>query len=99
MSNSKRRQPTDVGHKLRKLRHDQGKTLEVVSGLAGISASHLSRLETGDATLDRLSLIVALARTLQTHPAELIRLGLRALDHSSFAGTILRPSTDTPAAN
>ena len=87
MSNDRRQQPTAVGHRLRQLRHAQGKTLEVVAGLAGISAGYLCRLETGGATLDRLSLIVALARILQIHPAELIRLRLRALTHPPLVGT------------
>ncbi|MGH3912037.1 MAG: hypothetical protein ACRDTC_01295 [Pseudonocardiaceae bacterium] len=58
----------------------------MVAGLAGISAL-LGNLETGAATLDRLSLIVALARILQVRPAELIRLGRRALDHPTLGGT------------
>lgn len=74
MNNGKRHQPTAVGHRLRQLRHAQDKSLAVVAGLAGISTSHLGRLETGGATLDRLPLMVALARVLHIPPAELIRL-------------------------
>jgi len=90
MSNDKRNQSTSVGHRLRQLRHAQHKSLAVVAGLAGISTAHLCRLETGGATLDRLSLMVALARVLRIHPAELIRLQLRALDHPPLAGTTCR---------
>lgn len=87
MSNDKQR-ATAVGLRLRQLRHAQDKSLAVVSGLAGISTSHLCRLETGGATLDRLSLIVALAGVLKIPPTELIGLQLQALAHHPLTGTI-----------
>jgi transcriptional regulator with XRE-family HTH domain len=60
-----------LGANLRAIRHARGKPLAVVAGLAGISVSHLSRLETGDRALDRRSLIVALAKALEVAPSEI----------------------------
>ncbi|WP_007023907.1 helix-turn-helix domain-containing protein [Saccharomonospora iraqiensis] len=60
-----------LGQTLRRLRHARGKSLAVVAGLAGISPSYLSRLESGDRALDRRSLIVALADALDVAPSEL----------------------------
>ena len=79
MTGDQRYQHNHVGHRLRQLRHAQGKTLEVVAGLAGISPSHLCRLETGVSTLDRLSVIVALAQVLHIASSELISLQLASL--------------------
>ena len=56
---------------LRAIRKARGKSLEVVAGLAGISPSYLSRLETGDRALDRRSLILDLAATLEVAPADI----------------------------
>jgi len=50
---------SEIGRKLRQLRHARGKSLSVVAGLAGISKSYLSRLESGERALDRRSLILA----------------------------------------
>lgn len=60
-----------IGNKLRELRKAQGKSLAVISGLAGISPSYLSRLESGDRALDRRSLVVALANALEVAPSEI----------------------------
>jgi transcriptional regulator with XRE-family HTH domain len=60
-----------IGHNLRQIRHARGKSLAVVAGLAGISPSYLSRLESGERALDRRSLIVALAGALEVAPSEL----------------------------
>jgi transcriptional regulator with XRE-family HTH domain len=62
---------TEVGRRLRQLRHSRGKSLAVVSGLAGISTSYLSLLERGERALDRRSLIVKLANALQVAPSEI----------------------------
>ena len=61
----------EIGRKLRQVRHARGKSLSVVAGLAGISTSYLSRLESGERSLDRRSLIVSLADALEVAPAEL----------------------------
>jgi transcriptional regulator with XRE-family HTH domain len=46
-------------------------SLEVLGGLAGISAAYLSMAETGKRRLDRYSLIVALAAALGVPPGDL----------------------------
>jgi transcriptional regulator with XRE-family HTH domain len=56
---------------LRTIRRARGKSLAVVAGLAGISPSYLSRLESGQRALERRSLIVALAAALDVAPSEL----------------------------
>ncbi|MGH3569506.1 MAG: helix-turn-helix domain-containing protein, partial [Pseudonocardia sp.] len=67
-----------IGQRLRRIRTVRGKSLAVIAGLAGISESHLSRLETGDRALDRLSLVVTLADALQIAPSELTSLPIPA---------------------
>ncbi|MDQ2706592.1 MAG: helix-turn-helix domain-containing protein [Actinomycetota bacterium] len=61
-----------IGRQLRSIRHARQKSLRVVAGLAGISAGHLSRLENGERSLDRMSLISGLANALQVAPSDLI---------------------------
>jgi transcriptional regulator with XRE-family HTH domain len=63
-----------IGARLRRIRRARGKSLRVVAGLAGISKSHLDRIERGERALDSLSEIVALANALQIAPSELTRL-------------------------
>ncbi len=63
-----------IGRRLREVRYWRRKSLRVVAGLAGISESHLSRLETGQRALDRRSLLVALANALEISPQELTAL-------------------------
>lgn len=67
-----------IGRRLREIRHWRGKPLRVVAGLAGISESYLSRLESGERALDRRSLIVALANALEISPQELTALPVPA---------------------
>jgi transcriptional regulator with XRE-family HTH domain len=62
-----------MGQTLRQIRRALGKSLATVSGLAGISPSYLSRLESGDRALDRRSLIVDLANALEGAPSEITR--------------------------
>ena len=50
-----------IGRRVRRIRHWRGKSLDVITGLAGISKSYLSGLETGKRVLDSLKLIVAIA--------------------------------------
>ncbi|MGH3922013.1 MAG: helix-turn-helix domain-containing protein [Gammaproteobacteria bacterium] len=63
-----------IGERLRRIRRSRGKSQAVIAGLAGISTSHLSRLESGERALDRRSLIVAVANALQVAPSELTQL-------------------------
>ncbi|GGM35907.1 transcriptional regulator [Longimycelium tulufanense] len=65
-----------IGRRLRQIRQARGKSLAVVAGLAGISTSYLSRLETGERALDRRSLIVALARALDVAPTEITSVAM-----------------------
>lgn len=67
-----------IGRRVRLIRLSRGKSLAVVAGLAGISPSFLSRLESGERSLDRRSLIVALANALQVAPSELTSLPVPA---------------------
>jgi transcriptional regulator with XRE-family HTH domain len=67
-----------IGDRLRRIRRSRGKSLAVIAGLAGISTSHLSQLESGKRALDRQSLIVALANALQVAPSELMRFPVPA---------------------
>ncbi|WP_084210708.1 helix-turn-helix domain-containing protein [Pseudonocardia acaciae] len=64
------------GANLRQIRHARGKSLAVIAGRAGISVSHLSRLESGDRALDRRSLIVKLANALEVAPSEITASGV-----------------------
>jgi transcriptional regulator with XRE-family HTH domain len=67
-----------IGRRLRRIRKSRGKSLEVIAGLAGISAPTLSRIETGKQALDSISHIVGLANALQIPPSELVRLPVPA---------------------
>jgi transcriptional regulator with XRE-family HTH domain len=72
-----------IGRRVRQIRHARGKSLRVVAGLAGISASHLHRIETGQRALDSraqtvAAQTVALANALQISPSELISLPVPA---------------------
>lgn len=67
-----------IGQRVRQIRYARGKSLRVVAALAGISASHLSRIERGERALDSRSETVALADALQISPSELTRLPVPA---------------------
>ncbi|MGH3907745.1 MAG: helix-turn-helix domain-containing protein [Pseudonocardiaceae bacterium] len=62
-----------IGQRLRRIREDQHKSLQVISGLAGMSTSTLHHVEHGRRELT-LSEIVALANALQIDPWKLIEL-------------------------
>src|SRR5947209_210820 len=67
-----------IGRRVRQIRHARGKSLRVVAALAGISASHLHRIETGQRALDSRAQTVALANALQISPSELTSLPVPA---------------------
>ncbi|HEY3896429.1 MAG TPA: helix-turn-helix transcriptional regulator [Pseudonocardiaceae bacterium] len=67
-----------IGRRLRQIRRARGKSLRVVAGLAGMSKSHLNRIERGERALDSISEIVALANALQIASSELLRLPVPA---------------------
>lgn len=52
-----------IGPAIRKLRHEQGLTLDDLAEQAGISASHLSRLERGQ-TLPSFTVLAGIAHVL-----------------------------------
>jgi transcriptional regulator with XRE-family HTH domain len=52
-----------IGPAIRKLRHEQGMTLDDLAEQAGISASHLSRLERGQ-TLPSFTVLAGIAHVL-----------------------------------
>jgi len=63
-----------IGRRVRLFRRSQGKSLQVVAGLAGMSKSKLDRIERGEVALDRRSDIVALANALHVAASELIKV-------------------------
>ena len=66
-----------IGLHIRRIRKARDKSLQVISGLAGMSISTLHRIEHGQRELT-LSEIVALANALEITPAKLIRLPILA---------------------
>lgn len=54
-----------IGRCVRHIRYARGESLRVVAELAGISKSHLQRIERGERSLDSRSQIVVLANALQ----------------------------------
>jgi transcriptional regulator with XRE-family HTH domain len=67
-----------IGARLRHIRNSRKKSLVVIAGLAGISKSHLSRIERGERALDSRSETVALANALQIAPSKLTSLPVPA---------------------
>ncbi|MGH3984197.1 MAG: helix-turn-helix domain-containing protein [Pseudonocardiaceae bacterium] len=67
-----------TGRRLRQIRYARRKPLRVVAELAGISKSHLSRLERGERALDSRAEVVALANALQIAPSELTSIPIPA---------------------
>jgi transcriptional regulator with XRE-family HTH domain len=78
-----------IGRRVRQIRHARGKSLRVVAGLAGISKSHLARIERGERSLDSRSQTVALANALQVAPSELISLPIPAPGNGDSDSTVL----------
>jgi transcriptional regulator with XRE-family HTH domain len=60
-----------LGQHIRRLRRERGMTLEQLASLAGISASHLSRLERGQ-TQPSFKVAAALANHLGVAPSDLL---------------------------
>lgn len=58
------RLPVEIGARARAVRRRRGMSLATVAGLAGISKSYLSMLESGDRRFERLGLIERLAEAL-----------------------------------
>jgi transcriptional regulator with XRE-family HTH domain len=77
-----------IGARLRRIRRARGKSLRVVAELAGMSKSHLDRIERGERALDSISEIVALANALQIAPSELLKLPVPAPANGHTDSTI-----------
>lgn len=60
-----------VGRRLREIRTWRGMTLRACAELAGLSESHVSRIERGERPVDRRSTLEALAAALHVAPSEL----------------------------
>lgn len=79
----------DIGRRVRQIRHARGKSLRVVAELAGISKSYLGMIELGDRSVDRRSLVVALANALEVAPSELTGTAPSLLAHELGADRAL----------
>ena len=77
-----------IGRRVWQIRHVREKSLRVVAGLAGMSASTLHRIETGKRPLDSRSEAVALANALQISPSELTRLPVPAPANGHADGAV-----------
>lgn len=82
-----------IGDRLRRIRKDRDKTLEVIAGLAGITKGYLSLLERGERVLDSIKLINRLAEALEIAPEDQLRLSRRIYPRSP---TPIRLSALTP---
>ncbi|MGH3940968.1 MAG: helix-turn-helix domain-containing protein [Pseudonocardiaceae bacterium] len=69
-----RAEPGLIGQRVRRVRESQGKSLDVIGGLAGISGPYLSQLERGIRPLDRFSLILKIANALGVPVTDLTSL-------------------------
>ncbi|MGH3828594.1 MAG: helix-turn-helix domain-containing protein, partial [Pseudonocardiaceae bacterium] len=75
-----------IGWRLRRVRDDRDKSLRVISGLARMSKSTLSRIERGERS-PTLNELVALADALQISVSELTRLPVPAPAHGHTDST------------
>ena len=76
-----------IGFALWRVRDDRRKSLQVVAGLAGMSKSHLSRIERGERS-PTLKEIRALADALQVAPGDLMSLPVPAPANGETDSTI-----------
>jgi transcriptional regulator with XRE-family HTH domain len=76
-----------IGWRLRRIRDDREKSLRVIAGLAGMSASTLHRIEQGQRAVT-LSEIARLANALQVPPSELTTLPVPAPANGHTDSTI-----------
>lgn len=64
-------EPSEIGQRARTIRRRRGMSLNTAAGLAGISKSYLSKLETGDRGFERRGLLEDLANALGCAVVEL----------------------------
>src|SRR5579859_385214 len=97
-----------IGARLRTLRRWRGKSQVELAGLAGLSPSFLSMVETGQRPLDRRSHIAALASALKVSEADLVggphltpdplqsdpHMGVPALRVALQTNTLTTPAVD-----
>lgn len=97
-----------IGARLRTLRRWRGKSQLELAGLAGLSASFLSMVETGQRPLDRRSHIAALANALKVSETDLVggphltpdplqadpHMGIPALRVALQTNTLITPAVD-----
>ncbi|MEU5937067.1 helix-turn-helix domain-containing protein [Micromonospora sp. NPDC047187] len=73
--------PDTIGARIRYWRmHRGGMTQAVLAGLAGVTQSYVSQIESGRKTIDRRSTLVALAAALQVTVADLLGQGTESGD-------------------
>lgn len=77
-----------IGPAIRRLRRMNGLTLDELSSQAGISASHLSRLERGQ-TLPSFQVLSDIAHVLNTDVDDFVRLESEVTDLDAKFGEIL----------
>ncbi len=80
-----------IGARVRMIRRRRGLSLEVVAGLAGISAQYLSMLEHGKRGFNRRGLIEDLADALSCSVADLTGQPYLAPDRATLAGRVELP--------
>jgi len=77
-----------IGMRVWRVRDDRGKSLRVVAGLAGMSATTLWRIEHGERAISSRSEAIALANALDISPSELTRLPVPAPANGHTDSTI-----------
>ncbi len=86
---------TDTGHPLRQVRRRRGLTQVELAGLAGLSYSYISMVETGQRRLTRRDHVNALAAALRVSPAEIAPSTLAGSDE--WAPSPAVPASPFPA--
>ena len=86
MTDATGRNARTLGGRLRELRTWRDLSLRATAELAGLSESHLSRIERGERPVDRRSTLEALARALQVAPSELTGQPYEPSDRGQAAG-------------
>lgn len=69
-----------IGTRVREIRTWRGLSLRVLAELAGMSEGYLSRVERGERSINRRSLLEAIANALQVAPSELLSEPFPAVD-------------------
>ncbi len=86
---------TGADHPLRRVRRRRGLTQVELAGLAGLSYSYISMVETGQRRLTRRDHVNALAAALRVAPAEIVPSTLAGSDE--WAPSLAMPASPFPA--